>query len=177
MVKLILLLLFVCSFHGSEVRGKNSVLNIKPAWLTNELRDIQSTIESTGVPVMWTANDGLCQKGVLGAYIPHFRVIRMCVENHQNDYDELVGTLKHEGWHAVQVLCNGNRAAFSDEVIRRALKPTDSEIIHEYHPSNRRLEAEARLVEQIPTDAYTRGVLHYCFGTNENGERPIDANM
>jgi hypothetical protein len=86
----------------------------------------------------------------------------MCQSNHNRNYDELIGTLKHEGWHAVQAKCNGSRASLSDEQIRHSLKERDKRILHQYHPNQHRAEAEARVVEQIPAKNWIRGVITYC---------------
>ena len=132
---------------------------------TQELADIEAVIElRVRTNVIWSDGHEFClqRQGLYGAYIPHADFIIMCQENHNRDYNELVGTLKHEGWHAVQVKCNQYRAALSDDQIRPHLKDRDRKNLHGYHPKQARAEAEARVVEQIPTDAWIRGVNAYC---------------
>ena len=132
---------------------------------TQELADIEAVIETRiKTNVIWSDGHEFCvrQEGLFGAYIPHADFIIMCQENHNHDYDELVGTLKHEGWHAVQAKCNQYRAALSDEQIRQHLKDRDRKNLHSYHPKQTRAEAEARVVEQIPTEPWIRGVKAYC---------------
>jgi hypothetical protein len=105
----------------------------------------------------------LCRSGTLGAYIPDRRAIIICLGNHAGDYQELIRTIKHEGWHAVQDTCNNNHPAFDDNVILRYLEIRDKQILHEYHPGDRRLEAEARLIEKVETEKWIRGMLKYCY--------------
>ena len=132
---------------------------------TQEIFNIEATIETqVRTNVIWSNGHDFClqKQGLYGAYIPHADFIIVCQENHNHDYEELVGTLKHEGWHAVQVKCNNYRAALSDDQIRPHLKDRDRKNLHSYHPKQTRAEAEARVVEQIPTDAWIRGVKAYC---------------
>ena len=129
---------------------------------TNELRRIEKTIESLGTNVYWANNHSLCKEGLLGAYIPSEDIIYICQGNHKKDYKELVGTLKHEGWHSVQKKCTKYKAVLSDDEIRSHLKVRDRRNLHLYHPGSERAEAEARVIEQIPTSAWIRGVRKYC---------------
>ena len=132
---------------------------------TQELENIEATIEGeVGTPVVWSDGHEFCAEtnGLLGAYIPSKDLVIICQSNHNKNYNELVGTLKHEGWHAVQHKCNDFRAALSDEQIRPHLKDRDRRNLHSYHPKQTRAEAEARVVEQIPTRAWIRGVKIYC---------------
>lgn len=131
---------------------------------TQELADIEATTEKNiGTAVIWSDGHEFCSKQyLLGAYIPSKDFIIICQSNHGQNYDELVGTLKHEGWHAVQHKCNDFRAALSDEQIRPHLKDRDRKNLHSYHPKQTRAEAEARVVEQIPTRAWIRAVKVYC---------------
>jgi len=130
--------------------------------IRNELRKIERTIESLGTPVYWANDHKLCTEGLLGAYIPKKDVIYICQENHKGDYLELLGTLKHEGWHAVQNKCNQDLAVLTDAQIRSHLKLRDRKNLHSYHPKNGRAEAEARVVEQIPTVPWIKGVRKLC---------------
>ena len=130
-----------------------------------ELANIGSIIEEkVETPVIWPDSHGFCaeKSGLLSAYIPRKNFIIICQSNHNKNYNELVGTLKYEGWHAVQHKCNDFRAALSDERIRPHLKDRDRKNLHSYHPKQTRAEAEAYVVEQIPTQAWIRGVRIYC---------------
>jgi len=130
---------------------------------TAEIQAIESTIESVvGTKVLWSKRDPFCREGLLGAYIPSRDIIIICQFNHNRDYSELVATLKHEGWHAVQAKCNRGRFALTDDQIRAHLQARDRTNLHQYHPREHRAEAEARVVEQIPTSNWMRGVKAYC---------------
>jgi len=130
---------------------------------TEELRQIENQIEALGTPVKWATSHSLCMEGLYGAYVPLDDVVFICQGNHdRGDYAELLGTLKHEGWHVVQIKCNNSRAALRDDQIRPHLKPRDRRSLHGYHPKQTRSEAEARVVEQLPTEGWLNGVRAYC---------------
>lgn len=134
-----------------------------PGDIESELLQLQSTIEEiVGSAVIWLETHELCHQGLFGAYIPEKDALFMCIANHQGDWEELKGTTRHEGWHAVQFKCNNYRAALRDEQIRAHLKPRDKRTLHSYHPKQHRAEAEARVVEQIPTTNWIKGVKAYC---------------
>ena len=129
---------------------------------TAELYDIEYQIESIGVPVIWVKNHSLCTRNLLGAYIPAHKTVFICQSNHNRDYFELVGTLKHEGWHAAQHICNRGRAALPDHKIRLGLTTSSKSVLHQYHPKEQRSEAEARVIEQFPTSNWIKGFRAYC---------------
>jgi len=139
-------------------------LNFVSTNTREELLEIQSSIEKyTGSRVYWNDSHRLCQEKLLGAYIPAYDIMINCVANHDGDELELIKTAKHEGWHAVQSKCNDNRAALRDDQIRPHLKEEVRHTLrHQYHPTDHRAEAEARVVEQIPTQNYIRGIKAYC---------------
>lgn len=130
---------------------------------TTELRWLEEAIERIGTKVIWINKHEICRPGLFGAYVPAKDIVFICQGNHQLNYAELVGTLKHEGWHAVQAKCNDGRQAISDKKIRRALQNRDRPVLHKYHPKQQRAEAEARVVEQFPTPNWLRGVRAYCY--------------
>ena len=130
---------------------------------TEELRAIETVMETTvGTKVIWSNGHSLCKNNSYGFYHTGKDLVVMCQENHQYDYRELVGTLKHEGWHAVQHKCNKNRAALSDELIRKHMDSRTSDVLHDYPHKQHRSEAEARVVEKIPTPNWIQGVKVYC---------------
>lgn len=134
-----------------------------PESVGRQIEEIEGTIKSVVKSnVFWLENHQLCTEGLYGAYIPSEDSMFICIANHDGDWEELLGTLKHEGWHAVQMKCNGNRAALRDEQIRVHLKPRDKRSLHQYHPKQQRADAEARVVEQIPTPNWIKGVHAYC---------------
>ena len=131
---------------------------------TAEIREIETVIEKTvGTKVLWSNGHSLCKRNTYGFYHLGKNIVVMCQGNHHYDYNELVGTLKHEGWHAVQHRCNNNRAALSDELIRKNMDLRTSDVLHGYPHKQHRSEAEARVVEKIPTRNWIQGVKVYCF--------------
>lgn len=130
---------------------------------TNEINAVESVIESkVGTKVMWSNGHNLCKGDIYGFYNPGKDVVVMCQKNHSFDYSELVGTLKHEGWHAVQRKCNNNIAALSDDLIRKHMDSQTRTVLHKYPHKQHRSEAEARVVEKIPTKNWIKGVEFYC---------------
>lgn len=150
-------------FMSNGFASEHSALLGIPDDVKNELLLIQSAIERfAGSRVYWDDTHELCRQSLYGAYIPSDDSMYICVSNHRGDYIELLGTIKHEGWHAVQDKCNLNRAALLDDQIRPHLKPRDKETLHSYHPKQHRAEAEARVIEQIPTSNWIKGITVYC---------------
>lgn len=138
-----------------------------PASATNwsEVQQIESRIERLGARVYWMRmNTGICaQRGLLGLYKVRARTVYMCQQTIRSSSEPLIETLKHEGWHAVQQICNGGRAVLNDSKIRALLTESDKSNLRKfYSSSDHRLEAEARALETIPTYAYLNGVNHYC---------------
>ena len=131
----------------------------------NEVQQIESTIERLGARVMWMNmnTDRCARRGMLGFYQISTRTVVMCQQRLRSSAEPLIDTLKHEGWHAVQNICNGGRAVLTDDKIRTLLSEEDKSNLREfYDASQHRLEAEARALENVPTYAYLRGVHHYC---------------
>ena len=132
----------------------------------NDIETVEHRVEQLGARVMWMRlNQGICAKrGLLGVYRLSTKTVYMC-QQRIRDYEpeQLLSTLKHEGWHAVQQLCNGGRSVLSDDKIRALISEQDKDILRSgYDSSQHRLEAEARALEHIPTYAYITGVNHYC---------------
>ena len=138
-----------------------------PVSATNwtEVQQIESRIERLGAKIYWSRfNTGECSpRGRLGVYKVRERTVYICQQAIRDHRQPLMETLKHEGWHAVQELCNNGRAVLSDDKIRALLSEGDKRTLRErYSASQHRLEAEARALEAVPTHAYLRGVNHYC---------------
>lgn len=130
-----------------------------------EVQQVESQIEQLGARIYWSRmNTGVCsERGMLGIYKFRERTVYMCQQAIRDSGEPLMETLKHEGWHAVQQLCNNGRAVLSDAKIRALLSEGDKQTLRKhYDASQHRLEAEARALEAVPTDAYLRGINHYC---------------
>ena len=131
-----------------------------------EVQQIETTIERLGTRVLWMNmnTDRCARRGLLGFYRLSTRTVVMCQQRLRTSNEPLIDTLKHEGWHAVQELCNGGRAVLSDDKIRALLSESDKFNLRNYYDAGvHRIEAEARAIENVPTHAYLRGVNHYCF--------------
>ena len=143
------------------------LLMAAPVSATNwtEVQKIESRIEKLGARIYWSRmNTGVCsERGMLGIYKLRERTVYMCQQAIRDSGEPLMETLKHEGWHAVQQLCNNGRAVLSDDKIRALLSERDKRTLRNYYDtSQHRLEAEARALEEVPTVAYLRGISHYC---------------
>jgi hypothetical protein len=127
---------------------------------------VEQRIEQLGARVLWMRiNTNICaQRGLLGLYSLNDRTVYMCQQSiREVDDNRILATLQHEGWHAVQHLCNGNRAVLSDDKIRKLISESDKRNLrNNYDASQHRMEAEARALENLPTHAFLNGVNHYC---------------
>lgn len=129
-----------------------------------ERRLIEDVAErEVGARVLWAR--GLtngCEKNLLGFYRPSKRTVVMC-ERNLSGIPAMLSTLKHETWHAVQHLCNDDRPVLSDQRLRHGMTAKDKRILRTgYKPADHRLEAEARVLEQLPTRNFVDGVRAYC---------------
>ena len=139
-------------------------LMAKKAQAFPERKLIENVAErEVGARVLWAR--GLtngCEKNLLGYYRPSKRTVVMC-ERNLSGIPAMLETLRHETWHAVQHLCNGNRPVLSDHRLRESMKASDKRILRTgYKPADHRLEAEARVVGQLPTKNFVDGVRAYC---------------
>ena len=129
-----------------------------------ERRLIEDVAErEVGARVLWAR--GLtngCEKNLLGYYRPSKKTVVMC-ERNLSGIPAMLETLRHETWHAVQHLCNGNRPVLSDDRLRKSMRASDKRILRTgYKPADHRLEAEARVLGQLPTKNFVDGVRAYC---------------
>ena len=129
----------------------------------NPLHSIEQVIEThVMTQVLWTSDKVKCKEGIMGFYDFNEDRIYICEKSHKNDYDEIVGTLKHEGWHAVQVKCNKKRALYTDSEIINGMRQRDIKAVVHYPQIQKRLEAEARLIELIDNKDYVQLVMSRC---------------
>ena len=68
---------------------------------------------------------------------------------HNGDLDELIETLKNEGRHAVQHCFRNGVPYLDDQKSASRLPQRDAINVHSYHPKQRRLESEARVMAKI----------------------------
>ena len=139
-------------------------LMAKKAQAFPERRLIENVAErEVGARVLWAR--GLtngCEEHLLGYYRPSKQTVVMC-ERNLSGIPAMLSTLKHETWHAVQHLCNSDRPVLSDHRLRHGMTANDKQILRNgYKPADHRLEAEARVLEQLPTRNFVDGVRAYC---------------
>lgn len=129
----------------------------------NPLHSIEQVIETHVLTqVLWTSDRLKCKDGIMGFYSFEEDLIYICEKSHEGDYDEIVGTLKHEGWHAVQVKCNNKRAVYTDSEIINGMRRRDIKAVVHYPQIQKRLEAEARLIELMDNKDYVQLVMARC---------------
>ena len=136
----------------------------KKAQAFAEREMIEHTAERlSGARVLWARGmTNKCEPNLLGFYHPATRRIIMC-EASLSGIPAMLETLRHETWHAAQHLCNNNRPVLSDERLRRGMRESDKRILRSgYKPKDHRLEAEARVLGQLPTKNFIDGVRAYC---------------
>lgn len=131
---------------------------------TPDLLNLEKRIEAIGARVLWSDGHGVCaDRELLGKYVPSQRTVYMCQENLRAAGASILRTLRHEGWHAVQHLCNNNNAVLSDDRIRALIDSHDRRVIEKLYPARQwRAEAEARALEIVPVDSFINGINHYC---------------
>lgn len=129
----------------------------------NPLQSIERVIETyVQTRVYWTKDKSKCGNDLMGFYDIENDQIFICKKAHGGDYDEIISTLKHEGWHAVQIKCNHKRALFTDREIITNLRIRDINSLVHYPQIQKRLEGEARLVELMATEEYVRTIMSRC---------------
>ena len=86
------------------------------------------------------------------------------LQQQYGDLVELIDTLKHEGWHAVQHRCRNGVPYLNDRQIAARLPQRDAINVHNYHPKQRRLESEARVMAKINDVQWIQLVKDECKG-------------
>lgn len=131
---------------------------------SSELLRLEQRIEAIGAKVLWSDGHGVCaDRELLGKYVPSQRTVYICQENLRDAGASVLSTLKHEGWHAVQHLCNSDDAVLTDNQIRDLISSDDREVIEKLYPERQwRAEAEARALEFVPVESFINGMSYYC---------------
>ena len=91
----------------------------------------------------------------------------MCQGFHKGDFYELVDTLKHEGWHAVQQQCRKGAPVLSQQQIASQICRVDIFNVDNYHPKQQRLESEARIMAKVNVKNWIRLVKQECRGKHK----------
>ena len=160
--------------HAREIR----TLSLTPHHLENDrLERLGQTIKTVLGPrsILWSNHSktlGCKGRSLYGYYnIPRGFVV-MCQGFHRDDLTELIDTLKHEGWHAVQHQCRKGKPLLSEQQIATRIRREDAFNVHGYHPKQQRLESEARVIAKMEDQAWIRLVRQQCRGKNKTLQRP-----
>ena len=158
---LVLAGLLICTLPASATKYSTESQPTSQA----EIRRIEAEIERLGARVIWKRiNSGACaRRGLLGVYQPDQRSVVMCQQSIRDNTEPLIETLRHEGWHAVQQICNKGRPVMSRKRIFSLLSESDRKNLREFYDrSQYTLEAEARVIEKSPTGHYLLKMNQYC---------------
>ena len=131
----------------------------------SDLQALERGARSIGAQVRWNNyKTGKCvEDSMVGVYTLRTRTIHLCIANLREHGLPIKDTFQHELWHAVQHLCNNNRAILTDHKIRSLLTSNDKRALRKFYTArDHRLEAEARALERVPVTSFLRGVNHYC---------------
>ena len=158
---LVLAGLLICMLPASATKNSSENTGSRGA----EIQQIETGIKRLGARLIWMRiNSGACtRRGLLGVYKPEDRTIFLCQQSIRDNTAPLIETLRHEGWHAVQQICNNGRPVMSKVKIFSLLTDSDRKNLREFYDrSQYPLEAEARAIEKLSTDDYLRDIDRYC---------------
>ena len=125
--------------------------------------------------ILWSNNSkywGCKGRNLYGYYRITNELVVMCQGFHNGDLVELIDTLKHEGWHAVQHRCRNGVPYLDDQQIAARLPQRDVINVHSYHPKQRRLESEARVMAKIADAQWIQLVESECKGKEKRPYKP-----
>ena len=125
--------------------------------------------------ILWSNNSktwGCKGRNLYGYYRITNELVVMCQGFHNGDLVELIDTLKHEGWHAVQHRCRNGVPYLDDQQIAARLPQSDAINVHSYHPKQRRLESEARVMAKIDDAQWIQLVKNECKGKEKRPYKP-----
>lgn len=150
--------------HAVEIR----TMSLTPHHLNSpRLERLGQTIKEVlgPRPIIWSNQSktfGCKGRSLYGYYnIPRGYVV-MCEGFHRGDFLELVDTLKHEGWHAVQHRCREGLPLLSEQQIAARISNKDAFNVHNYHPKKQRLESEARIIAKMNDQEWINLVKQQC---------------
>ena len=162
--------------HAVEIR----TMSFTPHHLNSpRLEALGQTIQNVLGPrsIFWSNNSktfGCKGRSLYGYYnIPRGYVV-MCEGFHRGDLHELVDTLKHEGWHAVQHQCRKGAPLLSEQQIASRIRREDAFNVHNYHPKQQRLESEARVIAKMNDQDWISLVKDQCRG---KGKKPFTPDL
>ena len=155
--------------HAVEIRS----ISLTPHHLYSpRLEELGQTIKDVLGPrsIIWSNNSktfGCKGRNLYGYYnIPRGFIV-MCQGFHKGDFNELIDTLKHEGWHAVQQQCRNGAPFLSQQQIASRISRQDAFNVHNYHPKQQYLESEARIMAKVNDKSWMRLVKQECRGKHK----------
>ena len=150
--------------HAVEIRS----ISLTPHHLYSpRLEQLGQAIKEVLGPrsIIWSNNSktfGCKGRSLYGYYNIQRGFVVMCQGFHKGDFNELVDTLKHEGWHAVQQQCRKGVPFLSQQQIVSQISRADAFNVHNYHPKQQRLESEARIMAKVNDKNWIRVVKQEC---------------
>ena len=160
--------------HGREIKTMSKTPHHINSPRLNRLGEaIQQVLGQRSI--LWSNNSktwGCKGRNLYGYYRITNELIVMCQGFHNGDLVELIDTLKHEGWHAVQHRCRNGVPYLDDQQIAERLPQRDAINVHSYHPKQQRLESEARVMAKIDDAQWIQLVKHECKGKEKRPYKP-----
>jgi len=160
--------------HSREIRS----MSLTPHHLYSpRLEKLGLTIKKVLGPrsIKWSNGSqtlGCKGKSLYGYYNITRGFVVMCQGFHKGDLIELVDTLKHEGWHAVQHQCRKGSPYLSNQEIASRILEEDLFNLHSYHPKQKQLESEARIMAKIGDKQWIGLVREQCRGKEKSLYKP-----
>ena len=125
--------------------------------------------------ILWSNNStswGCKGRNLYGYYRIKNELVVMRQGFHNGDLAELIDTLKYEGWHSVQHRCRNGVPYLNDQQIAARLPQRDAINVHSYHPKQRRLESEAKVMAKINDARWIQLVKDECKGKEKRPYKP-----
>ena len=160
--------------HGREIKTMSKTPHhINSPRLDRLGEEIQHVLGQRSI--LWSNNSkiwGCKGRNLYGYYRIKNELVVMCQGFHNGDLDELIETLKNEGRHAVQHCCRNGVPYLDDQQIASRLPQRDAINVHSYHPKQRRLESEARVMAKIDDAQWIQLVESECKGKEKRPYKP-----
>jgi hypothetical protein len=130
------------------------------------LKQLRMAFEAMDVAVL--SDHPRCREpNLYGLYVRGSRQVVVCPRGDQSS------SLRHEGWHAVQTLCLGDRPWLSRETVEQRLTHNDrAELQALVAPDRWWREAEARVIASLKVNAYLQEVERACTPVEAEAQSP-----
>jgi hypothetical protein len=129
-------------------------------------RELLAGFQARGVVVL-TSHPRCREADLEGLYVRGRREVVVCLRGEPST------TLRHEGWHLVQSLCLASGPWLASGAVEARLSRRDRRELELLVPLGRRAgEAEARVMAQLPPQAYLQAMDQACADRLPFGARP-----